>query len=104
MQYVSSNAPSLKKQYTAESFVKNFTVPEEAFAAVFEKAKEKKIEYDMKEFDIDKGWVRNYIKGEVGRQLFSNNVRARMLLENDKQYQKAYTLLGEAAKMAISMK
>lgn len=102
--YVSSNAPSLKKQYTAESFVKNFTVPEEAFAAVFEKAKEKKIEYDMKEFDIDKGWVRNYIKGEVGRQLFSNNVRARMLLENDKQYQKAYTLLGEAAKMAISMK
>lgn len=103
-EYVSSNAPSLKKQYTAESFVKNFTVPEEAFAAVFEKAKEKKIEYDMKEFDIDKGWVRNYIKGEVGRQLFSNNVRARMLLENDKQYQKAYTLLGEAAKMAISMK
>ncbi len=102
--YVSSNAPSLKKQYTAESFVKNFTVPEEAFAAVFEKAKEKKIEYDMKEFDIDKAWVRNYIKGEVGRQLFSNNVRARMLLENDKQYQKAYTLLGEAAKMALTMK
>lgn len=102
--YVSSNAPSLKKQYTAESFVKNFTVPEEAFTAVFEKAKEKKIEYDMKEFEVDKAWVRNYIKGEVGRQLFSNNVRARMLLENDKQYQKAYTLLGEAAKMALSMK
>ena len=102
--YVSSNAPSLKKQYTAESFVKNFTVPEEAFTAVFEKAKEKKIEYDMKEFDVDKAWVRNYIKGEVGRQLFNNNVRARMLLENDKQYQKAYTLLGEAAKMAMSMK
>lgn len=102
--YVSSNAPSLKKQYTAESFVKNFTVPEEAFAAVFDKAKEKKIEYDMKEFDVDKAWVRNYIKGEVGRQLFNNNVRARMLLENDKQYQKAYTLLGEAAKMAMTMK
>jgi carboxyl-terminal processing protease len=102
--YVSSNAPSLKKQYTAEAFVKNFTVPEEVFSAVFEKAKEKKIEYDPKEFEIDKPWVRNYIKGEVGRQLFSNNVRARMLLENDKQYQKAYTLLGEAAKMAISMK
>lgn len=102
--YVSSNAPSLKKQYTAESFVKNFTVPEEAFTAVFEKAKEKKIEYDIKEFDVDKGWVRNYIKGEVGRQLFSNNVRARILLENDKQFQKAYTLLGEAAKMAMTMK
>lgn len=102
--YVSSNAPSLKKQYTAEAFVKNYTVPEEVFTAVFEKAKEKKIEYDPKEFEIDKPWVRNYIKGEVGRQLFSNNVRARMLLENDKQYQKAYTLLGEAAKMAISMK
>jgi len=102
--YVSSNAPSLKKQYTAETFVKNFTVPEEAFTAVFEKAKEKKIEYDLKEFDVDKAWVRNYIKGEVGRQLFNNNVRARMLLENDKQYQKAYTLLGEAAKMALSMK
>lgn len=102
--YVSSNAPSLKKQYTAESFIKNFTVPEEAFTSVFEKAKEKKIEYTMSEFDIDKAWVRNYIKGEVGRQLFNNNVRARMLLENDKQYQKAYTLLGEAAKMALSMK
>jgi carboxyl-terminal processing protease len=102
--YVSSNAPTLKKQYTSESFIKNYTIPEEAITTALEKAKEKKVEIDMKEFDIDRAWVRNYLKGEVGRQLFSNNVKARMNLENDKQYQKAYSLIGEAAKMALSMK
>ncbi len=102
--YISSNAPTLKKKYTAETFVKTYVVPEEAFTSALDKAKEKKIEYDIKEFDIDKAWISTWIKAEVGRQLFSNNVRTRMLLEKDKQYQKAYSLLGEAAKMALTMK
>lgn len=103
-EYISVNAPSLKKKYTEESFIKSFVVPEAAFTSALEKAKEKNITYEMKEFELDKSWIAVWIKGEVGRQLFNNNVRARTLLEKDKQYQKAYSLIGEAAKMAMSMK
>jgi carboxyl-terminal processing protease len=103
-EYVSNNAPTLKKKYTADAFIKSFVVPEVAFTSALEKADEKKITYEMSEFTIDKDWIRTWIKGEIGRQLFNNNVRARMLLDKDKQYQKAYSLLGEAAKMALTMK
>jgi carboxyl-terminal processing protease len=98
--YVSSNAPTLRKQYDADAFIKSYTVPEDAFKWIFAQAKEKKIEYDPKEFEVDRNWVRLWMKAEIGRELFNSSVSMRIRLEQDKQYQKALSLFAEATKMA----
>jgi carboxyl-terminal processing protease len=97
---ISNHAPELKKQYTAESFVKSYRVSDEVLKQLIDQAKEKKAEIDMKEIEIDKAIILNRIKADIGRQLFGYNVSWKVYLENDKQFQKAYSLMNEAKKMA----
>ena len=103
-EYVSDNAPSLKKKYTAETFIRDFTIPSEAITDILEQAKKKKIEYDAKEFELDRAFMETWLKAQIGRQLFGFNVQSRILLRSDKQFQKAYSLLGEAAKMVMAFR
>lgn len=102
--WVASNAPTVKKNYTADSFRKDFTVPENAIPWILEQAKEKKIDVNMAEFEADRAYVNIWMRGEIARQVFNNNVRAQILLEYDKQFQKAFSLIGEATKMALAFR
>ena len=98
--YVARNITDVKKQYDPETFVSRFKVNDRMFEEILAIAKEKKVEVKESELSIDKPWLSTVIKAEIGRQVFGSNTRYRVLLETDKQYQKAYNLLGEAAKMA----
>ncbi len=102
--FISDHAPEMKKKYTADSFVKDYRVSEDILKQFLERAKEKKVEFDPKEIGADKAWILNRIRADIGRQLFDENVFFRIHLENDKQFQKAFTLMSEAQKMALSFK
>lgn len=103
-EYVGSHAPTVKKNYTAETYVKNFHLPENVIQWVLDKAKEKKIEVNMAEFEADKDYMLTRMRAEIGRQIFGPNIQAQILLDYDKQFQKAYSLIGEAAKMVMALK
>ncbi len=101
---IGEHAPELKKQYTAESFIKTYKVGDDVLRQFLELAKEKKIDFNQKEIDADKTFILNRVRAIMGGQLFGDNVRIRIQLENDKQFQKAATLMNEAQKMALSFK
>lgn len=98
--YVGRNAASLKKQYDAKSYEKNFKITDAMFKEIVDMAKDKKVEFVESEFNIDKAWLGSVLRAEIGGRLFGNDLRYKILLETDKQFQKAYGLIGEAAKMA----
>jgi carboxyl-terminal processing protease len=97
---VATHAAELKKDYTADTFVKNYHVSEDVLKDFMAKAKEKKVEFDPKDLETDKSWIIRRIRADIGRQLFGDNVFFKIQLENDKQFQKAYGLMSEAQKMA----
>ncbi|MEP7235630.1 MAG: S41 family peptidase, partial [Ignavibacteriota bacterium] len=99
---ISMHAPELKKRYTADSFVKEFRVGDDVIAKLLEHAKEKKVDFDPKEIETDKDWILMRLRMDIGRQLFGDNVYFRIRIEKDKQFQKAYSLMSEAQKMALS--
>lgn len=100
--YVGRNAASLKKQYNAESFERNFQVTEAMVGEILDLAKEKKVEIKMEEFNVDKAWLMTQLRAEIGGRLFGSDLRYKIYLETDKQFQRAISLIGEAAKMAAA--
>jgi carboxyl-terminal processing protease len=102
--FIGEHAPEMKKKYTADSYVRDYRVSDDVLKGFLDRAKEKKIEIDPKEIAADKTWILNRMRSDIGRQLFDENVFFRIHLENDKQFQKAFTLMTEAQKMALSFK
>lgn len=103
-EYISESATDIKSRYTEKSFPSSFKLPMNAFALVREKAADKNVTVDEAEFEIDKARLDVMLRGEIARQLFGNNTKAEILLKIDKQFQKAYSLFGEAEKMAAMFK
>jgi carboxyl-terminal processing protease len=103
-EYVATSATDIKSRYNEKSFPTSFKLPSNAFASVRAKADEKKVKIDEAEFERDRTRVDIMLRGEIGRQLFGNNTKAALLLQADKQFQKAYSLFGEAEKMAVMFK
>ncbi len=100
--YVGTHAAEIKAQGNAEHFIHNWSLSEQAFKDILAMAKAKKLEIKSDEFAIDKAWLGNVIRSEIGGEIFGNDVRYRIRLENDKQYSKALGLIGEAEKMAVA--
>lgn len=103
-EYIAASATDIKTRYTDKSFPDGFKLPMNAFALVRAKAEEKKVKIDEVEYELDKTRIDVMLRGEIGRQLFGNNTKAALLLKVDKQFQKAYSLFGEAEKMAVMFK
>jgi hypothetical protein len=112
--FVSANGASMHKQYTADAFLKNFSVSDETINSLVAKAQDKiakaeekagkpadkRTKLDPKELETDRSFLKDWIRSEIGYQLFGYDVRAKILLKTDKQFQKAYSLVGEAQKMS----
>jgi len=103
-EYVATSATDIKSRYNEKTYPLSFKLPFNAFSSVRAKAEEKKVKIDEAEFERDKTRIDVMIRGEIGRQLFGNNTKAALLLQVDKQFQKAYSLFGEAEKMAVMFK
>jgi carboxyl-terminal processing protease len=97
--YVAQHVSDLKAA-GKDAFMKNFKITDAMFNRILQMAKDKKVEVKESEFAIDKPWLATLLRAEVGRQVFGSEVRYQILLENDKQYQKAYSVLNEAGHLA----
>jgi carboxyl-terminal processing protease len=102
--YVAHHIDEIKRAGDADHFVKNFRITDPMFNQIMEMAKDKKVDVDMSQFNIDKPWLAVVLRADIGRQIYGNEVRYRILLENDRQYQKAYSVLDEASHLAAAFK
>jgi carboxyl-terminal processing protease len=102
--YVAQHIGEIKAQGNADYYTKNFRVTEAMFDQILKMAKDKKVDVNMNEFKIDKPWLTIVLRADVGRQIFGNDLYQRILLEDDRQYQKAYSVLGEASHLVAAFK
>lgn len=97
--YVTQHVGQLKSQ-GKDAFVSNFKITDAMFDRILQMAKDKKVEVKESEFNVDKPWLATLLRAEIGRQVFGLETRYQILLESDKQYQKAYSVLNEASHLA----
>lgn len=102
--FVASNATQLKERYAAGSFANEFTLPQNVLEDLADRAKAKNIEFNTDDLRHDFKKLEGELRAEIGRQLFDNNVRVSIKLENDKQFIRAYSLIFEAERMALAFK
>ncbi len=102
--YVARHIGEIKAQGNADYYMKNFRITDAMFDQILQMAKEKKIDVNMNEFKIDKPWLSILLRADIGRQIYSNEVYKRILLEEDRQYLKAYSVLDEASHLAAAFK
>ncbi len=102
--YVEHHIADIKAKGNADYYVKNFKITDAMFDDILSRAKDKKVDVNMKEFNIDKPWLSVLLRSMIGRQIFGNDVYYRVILEDDRQYQKAYSVLDEATRLAADFK
>ena len=102
--YVAQHIQQIQKEGDGNYFIKHFRITDAMFDDILNRAKAKKIDVNMEQFNLDKPWLAVVLRAEIGRHIYGNDVRYKILLEDDKQYQEAYTVLGEATHLATVFK
>lgn len=97
--YVAQHVAELKSA-GQQSFMSNFKISDAMFNRIVQMARDKKVDVKENEFAIDKPWLGTLLRSEIARQVFGLEARYHILLESDKQYQKAYSVLNEATHLA----
>ncbi len=113
-QYVTEHVAKIKvsdgtKARDSANFINNFKIESGWADKILASAKEVKngkprVEVNMKEFNIDRGWMETELKAAIGGRIFGYNVATMLLLPYDRQYQKAYGVLGEAGNLEAAYK
>jgi carboxyl-terminal processing protease len=103
-EYVDQHVAEIKKSGDADYFVKNFRITDAMFDDILRRVKEKKVEVNMAQFKMDRPWLAILLRAEMGGRIYGNDVFYRIKLEDDRQYDKAYSVLAEATHLASDFK
>lgn len=92
----------LRSKYSDDmaQFLKNFKVPQSSINWLKMQATDTGIEWKDDEYEFDKDFITLIIKAYVGRSIFNNNGFTAVMLQTDKQFQKAAELFPEARRIA----
>jgi carboxyl-terminal processing protease len=103
-EYVDQHVAEIQKAGDADYFVKNFRITDAMFNDILKRAKDKKVEVNMDQFKIDRPWLAIALRADIGGRIYGNDVFYRIRLEDDRQYEKAYSVLDEATRLAADFK
>jgi len=81
-------------------FIQEFRVSEEMEKEFLAVAKGKGVEFNEEQYEKDRRRILAQVKAQIGRTIFGNEGRFRVILAEDNQFQKALTLFPEAEKIA----
>jgi carboxyl-terminal processing protease len=100
--YLDGQAKALRATYgqDVQRYVRTFPVSEEMLGEFRSFVKTKEVAVDEKDIQKDLTFIKARLKAEIGRSLFGNSGWYGVMLVVDPQFQKALTLLPEAAKFA----
>jgi len=88
-EFIENNKKVLAKYKNEDDFVEKFKVPESLLQQVFKDLKKAEIPLQQREWNAGKEEVKNRLKANIGRYLYSNNVVQKVIFSEDKELQKA---------------
>jgi carboxyl-terminal processing protease len=88
-EFIENNKKALAKYKNEDEFVEKFKVPESLLQQVFKELKKAEIPLQKREWNAGKEEVRNRLKANIGRYLYSNNVVQKVIFSEDRELQKA---------------
>jgi len=105
-EYVDQHVGEIKKAGDLNNYIKSFRITDAMFKDILNRAKtkDKKLDITMDQISTDKPWLAVLLRAEIGGRIYGNEARYRILLEDDRQYQKAYSVLDEASHLAAAYK
>jgi carboxyl-terminal processing protease len=101
LDYTSKNKGKFSKS-NIEEYYANFRVSDQMLNELVEYGKKNKVEFDAKDFNKSKEYLRILIKAHLGRQLFDDNAFYKVINDINEVYQQAINLFDEADKIAIA--
>lgn len=92
----------LERRYGSNywAFVREYRVPETAIEHLKQLASERGVQWDAELFRRDADYIEHVIKAQIGRAIWGNNAFAAVMLQIDRQAQKALELFPEAIRLA----
>jgi carboxyl-terminal processing protease len=101
LDYTSKNKGKFSKS-NIEDYYATFRVSDQMLNELVEYGKKNKVDFDAKDFNKSKEYLRILIKAHLGRQLFDDNAFYKVINDINEVYQQAINLFDEADKIAIS--
>jgi hypothetical protein len=103
--FLDRNGAELRARFgkDAAGFVQSFDVTPEMLDDVRQIAGAKGIEFNQELYDKDLRFVKAFTKAYIARGIWGNNGSARVMLQEDAQFKKAFSLFPEAEKIAKAM-
>ena len=100
--YMDTNGDMLRDQYKDDlkNYKKNFKVDESLVKDFITFAEHLGVKYNEDQFKEDKEYITSRIKAYIARDMWKNEGWYYVLLDDDKQFQKAMLSFGEAESMA----
>lgn len=93
-----------KQQFTGMSvnqYYTNYTVTDAMLLDLVEYGKKNKVEFDSKDFNKSKEYLRILVKAHLGRQVYDDSAFYKVINDINEVYQQALNLFGEADKIAM---
>ncbi|MDQ7816116.1 MAG: S41 family peptidase [Melioribacteraceae bacterium] len=99
--YMDKNSKAIKAKYNdnLKKFISDFNLPDNAMNEFINFATSLKIKFDQSGYNRDKELIRLRLKAFIARELFKDLGWYSVLLQQDKQFNKALNLLDEAGMM-----
>ncbi|MCS7177348.1 MAG: S41 family peptidase [Candidatus Kapabacteria bacterium] len=101
-EYLANHRAALERQYGANywAFVRDFRLPSTVIDRLRGHAREQGIKWDEEHFRTDAAYIEHVIKAQIARAIWGNNAFAAVMLQVDRQAQKALELFPEAIRIA----
>ncbi len=101
-EYLSRHRAELEQRYGENywAFVREFRLPASVLERLRQMARERNITWDEELFRRDANYIEHVIKAQIGRALWGNNAFAAVMLQVDRQAQRALELFPEAIRIA----
>jgi carboxyl-terminal processing protease len=100
LDYVSKNKSKFSK-VSVEDYYKTFKVSDAMLMDLADFGKKNKVEFDAKDFEKSKEYLRILIKAHLGRQLYDDSAFYKVINDINEVYQQAIKLFGEADKINL---
>ncbi|MCS6965699.1 MAG: S41 family peptidase [Candidatus Kapabacteria bacterium] len=100
-EYLGQHRSEIERRYSNYwAFVKGFQLPEAAIERLRQLAHERGVKWDEELFHQDTDYIAHVVKAQIGRAIWGNNAFAAVMLQIDRQVQRALQLFPEAIRIA----
>lgn len=100
--YMELNGKKIHEEYEKDfhKFMAEFEVTDQMVTECIELAAKKDVKMNEEQFKTDKGYIKAFIKAQIGKSIWGNEGSFPVILAEDRQFQKALTLFTEAKKIS----